>query len=288
MLPDYRVRQRDYLLEISRALTQELDLEKLLERILVISTEMLAGQAGLIALRSDEGRWTVASTNKIPPALTNFLEPQLAKVPDYADARQFELPEINRILQDVTRTVSSGLLTGVGLPLIVMERVIGVIFIFRNYPEIFSLEDKRLLQSFTDQAAIAVVNAKLYQQVTFEKQRLDALLDTAADGILILNADHSIERCNTVFEHLCGLPRNAIQGKFHNEIIHWARRPDGQTLEEAEQAGWPLTSNAHLYVEGDLARSEPPNIPVGITYAPLLTPAGILRNIIATRYFQVS
>ena len=30
MLPDLRVRQRDYLLEISRALTQELDLERLL------------------------------------------------------------------------------------------------------------------------------------------------------------------------------------------------------------------------------------------------------------------
>ena len=27
MLPDFRVRQRDYLLEISRALTQELDLD---------------------------------------------------------------------------------------------------------------------------------------------------------------------------------------------------------------------------------------------------------------------
>ena len=34
MLPDFRVRQRDYLLEISRALTKELDLDKLLERIL--------------------------------------------------------------------------------------------------------------------------------------------------------------------------------------------------------------------------------------------------------------
>jgi hypothetical protein len=32
MLPDFRVRQRDYLLEIARLLTQELDLEKLLQR----------------------------------------------------------------------------------------------------------------------------------------------------------------------------------------------------------------------------------------------------------------
>ena len=68
MLPDYRVRQRDYLLEISRALTQELDLDKLLERILVISAEMLAGQAGLIALRSEgEGGPSLLYTEFHPP-----------------------------------------------------------------------------------------------------------------------------------------------------------------------------------------------------------------------------
>ena len=50
MLPDLRVRQRDYLLEIGRAITQELDLDNLLARILNISVEMLAGQAGLISL----------------------------------------------------------------------------------------------------------------------------------------------------------------------------------------------------------------------------------------------
>jgi len=62
LLPDIRVRQRDYLLEIGRALTQELDLEKLLTRILSLAAEMLAGQAGLIVLRSEEeeGKWSVA------------------------------------------------------------------------------------------------------------------------------------------------------------------------------------------------------------------------------------
>ena len=55
MLPDFRVRQRDYLLEIARALTQELDLDKLLARILRISIEMLAGQAGILALKETGG-----------------------------------------------------------------------------------------------------------------------------------------------------------------------------------------------------------------------------------------
>jgi PAS domain S-box-containing protein len=277
MLPDFRVRQRDYLLEISRALTQELDQEKLLARILRISIEMLAGQAGLIALKEITG-WRVAAAHGIPPAFLSYLEPLLAE----EKAGELNLDELNRMLKNLTYTASKGLLNGVGIPLSAHGKVIGVIFIFRNYPDIFSPNDKLLLQSFADQAAIAVFNAQLYSQVSYEKQRLDALLDSAADGILILNSDHTIERCNAAFEHLYGQSREVIKGKAHNEIIHWARRPEGLTLEEAEKGGWPLTSNAHLYVEGDLKRNEPPNLPVGITYAPLLSTEGTLRNIIAT------
>ncbi|HSQ18520.1 MAG TPA: histidine kinase dimerization/phospho-acceptor domain-containing protein, partial [Anaerolineales bacterium] len=282
MLPDYRVRQRDYLLEISRALTQELDLDKLLERILVISAEMLAGQAGLIALRSEGGRWTVASVYGIPSTLTSYLDPLLANVPDHDDPRQFELPEINRILQEATRTISLGLLTGVGLPLIVMDRVIGVIFIFRNYRGVFSANDRALLQSFADQAAVAVNNARLYSQITQEKQRLDALLDSAADGILILSPEHTITRCNPAFAHFLGVTPQRLIGESHEDVVVLLRHGDNMTLEQAEAGGWPLTPKATLYVEGDLKRSEGVPLPVGITYAPLTSPEGGLVNIIAT------
>ena len=61
-----------------------------------------------------------------------------------------------------------------------------------------------LLQSFADQAAIAVQNAQLYSQVSWEKQRLDAILDSSADGILILRPDRTIDRCNPAFCRLWG------------------------------------------------------------------------------------
>jgi PAS domain S-box-containing protein len=277
MLPDFRVRQRDYLLEISRALTQELDLDKLLARILRISIEMLAGQAGILALKETSG-WRVASAHGIPAAFLSYLEPLLAE----EKAAELNLVELNRMLKDLTYTASMGLLNGVGIPLAAHGQVIGVLFIFRSYPDLFSANDKLLLQSFADQAAIAVFNAQLYTQISYEKGRLDALVDSAADGILILNADHTIERCNIAFEKLYGRPRAEIQSKAHADIIRWSRRPDGLTLEESEASGWPLTTNAYLYVEGDLQRPEPPSLPVGITYAPLLAANGTLRNIIAT------
>ncbi len=275
MLPDFRVRQRDYLLEISRALTQELDLEKLLARILRISIEMLAGQAGLIALKEQDG-WRVASAHGIAPAFLSYLTPLLAE----EKVRELDVGELNRMLKGLTYTASMGLLNGAALPLAAHGQVIGVIFIFRNYPDLFTPNDRVLLGSFADQAAIAVFNARLYGQVTFEKQRLDALLDSAADGILILQADHAIERVNTAFEKLINLPREQMVGKPHEEIIRWAREPKGVTLEEAEKGGWPLTPHATLYVEGDLQRPEPPPIPVGATYAPVLSEDGVLRNIL--------
>ena len=282
MLPDFRVRQRDYLLEIARVITQELDLDAVLARILRHAAELLAGQAGLVALRGDGGGWTVAAFHGIPKPLISYLDPLLAEVPDYEEAARFEIPEVNRLLQRLAQEVSLGLLTGVGLPLIVQKRVLGVIFVFRNYRGVFSREDRLLLQSFADQAAIAVHNAQLYDQTSSQAQRLDAILDSVADGILILTPGKAIERCNPAFARLLGHPSGQIIGTKHSDTVRWKELSHGPTLEQAEAGGWPLTPTATLYVEGDLLRADGSVVAVGVTYAPLLNQAGQLLNVIAS------
>lgn len=284
MLSDFRARQRDYLLEISRALNQELDLGTLLGRILDISIEMLAGQAGLIALRSEAGEWRVTVSHNLPAAFIKYLEPYLAEIPtDPRDPETTELPEINRLLQQLTFAASMGLVSSVGLPLIARQKVAGAIFIFRGYAGTFSANDRSLLRAFADQAAIAVQNAQLYTQISQEKRRLDALLDATADGMLIINAAHKVERTNPAMARMLGSKPDQLIGKFHDDVIRWATRPQGLTLDAAEAGGWPLTPHAQLYLEGDLKRGEPnPPLPVGITYTPLLTLEGKLLNIIVT------
>jgi PAS domain S-box-containing protein len=279
LLPDLRVRQRDYLLEISRTITLELDLDKVLARILTISIEMLAGQAGLIALRA-QGRWQVAVSQGLSPAFLRQLEPLLATVPEHEEPELYELPEINRLLQGLTRAASLGLLAGVALPLVARNQVVGVLFIFRNYLGVFSPNDKALLQSFADQAAIAVHNAQLYTQVRHEERRITALLDAVGDGLLILTADHTIEHCNPALARMLGVSLDEIRGRKHEQVIRWARKKDDLSLEQAEAGGWPLTPNASLYVEGDLERPVGLALPVGITYAPLVSAEGVLLNVI--------
>ena len=179
MLPDFRVRQRDYLLEISRTITQELDLDKVLERILNISIEMLAGQAGIIALRKLTGGWNVRVAHGLPPAFLKFIESLLSQLPDIGQAHfsEVDIAEINQRLQELTYTASMGYYTSVALPMISRGSIVGVVFIFRNYSGTFSANDHVILASFANQAAIAVQNAQYFAQVTQEKLRLDALLD---------------------------------------------------------------------------------------------------------------
>jgi signal transduction histidine kinase len=109
------------------------------------------------------------------------------------------------------------------------------------------------------------------------------MLNSAADGILILNPDHSIERTNAAFARMYGRPQKELQRMDHEDVIQWMNPPHGITLEKAEAGGWPLSPQAHLYVEGDIRRADGGSpLPVGITYAPLLSSEGILINTIAT------
>jgi K+-sensing histidine kinase KdpD len=283
MLPDFRVRQRDYLLEIARALTEELDLDKLLNRILAIALEMLSGQAGLIALRETGGGWRVSAAHGVAASFIRFLEPFLKQIPEQEDPAASELPAINRIIREISTLASFGLITGFGLPLVARGNVIGVIFIFRSYQGQFSDNERALLKSFADQAAVAVSNAQLYRMVTEEKHRMDLLLDSAADGMLVLSPALGILRANPSFLALSHRELKDVIETSHQTIMQWAQSPTGMTLEKAVANGWPLSQKAYLYVEGDLIRPEPyPPLPVGITYAPLLNAEGGLLNIIAT------
>lgn len=281
MLPDLRVRQRDYLLQISRALTEELELEKVLALIVSVSSELLAGHAGLIALRDQAGGWRIASYYGINPSFLKYLRPLMEDIPDHGDPARFSIPEVSRRLKRIAESASMGLLSGVGLPLVAHREVLGVIFVFRSYRGQFSSEDRALLQSFASQAAIAVHNASLYTQITDQKQFLDAVVESSADGMFILDKRFRFQRFNRSCARLTGYQPEEVIGKEHSEIIKWRKREPGLSFEDAEAGGWPLTAQASLYVEGDLETMGGGEVSVGITYAPTLTLDGEMLSIVA-------
>lgn len=296
-LVDVRILQREFLLAISRAMTAELDLPDLLRLILKSAVELVSGQAGLIALLDPDGETLrVAAVYGIPPHLVDHFAPLVRGVP-YQDGQEGDnFPELVDRLRSIAREADLGLTQVIRLPLRAGDEVIGLIYVFQSGNYYFVEDAPNLLRSFAEQAAIAVKNARLYQEVNKEKQRLGAILEQSADGVMILDPHLRIKVFNRALSHMTGWPSPEAIGRLHDEVIQWLSLKTDTDLTEAVANGWPLPNAAHLYVEGDARcykercqQADRQSVSLGITYAPLQDQDGRMTDIIAnvrdlTRY----
>jgi PAS domain S-box-containing protein len=290
MLVDYRVRQREYLLAISRALTSELDLADVLRIIVQASVEFISGRAGVIVLTDpNDGSFRVAAIYGLQRDHFERFAPLLQGIPFQVGSEEDVIPELTKRMKRVAQEAEIGVTQVLRLPMTSGDTLIGMIFVFQAGNYRISSDAANLLQSFADQAAIAVKNARLYQEVISEKQRLDAILEQSADGIMILDRQLRISRYNSALSRMTGVHTSAAIGKPHDEIIRWHKPRTEITLETATANGWPLPGAANLYVEGDFKKKDGELISLSITYAPLMDSRGLMSNIIAnirdlTRY----
>lgn len=297
-LVDVRILQREYLLAISRALTSELDLHDLLRIILQAAVELVSGRAGLIALaeRNNEA-FRVAAVYGIPSHLVDHFAPLVRGLPYREGSEHETIPELTRRLKQVARKADMGLTQVLRLPMISGDEVIGLIYVFQSGSYYFVDDAAALLRSFAEQAAIAVRNARLYQRINQDKQRLDAILEQSADGVMIMDQSLRIKVFNKSLSRMTGWDAKEVVGRSHDEVISFQTLRTDSDLNKALANGWPLPGAAHLYVEGDLRRPYDENnqqadggmISLGITYAPLMDENGRMTDIIAnvrdlTRY----
>lgn len=284
MLPDFRVRQRDFLLEISRAMTAQLDLGEVLRLVLKASVVMLAGQVGLVALRDAAGQYAFRATLGVDtgqiPDLNARLD-ELVNNTGYGYDREFLTTKLNQMAVSIDRSLRQSLF----LPLVIRDEPVGLLIIFRSYGIPATDNDLQILQSFADQAAIAVHNAQLYARIDQERKRLAAILENSADGVMILDHQLRILGFNRALARMSGWSVQDAIGRYQSEVITWQRLERGD-LAQAMAEGWPFRTSEDapadtLYVEGDLLRRDGMTLSVGITYAPLLSSEGMLETIIA-------
>jgi PAS domain S-box-containing protein len=263
---DQRLRQRESLLQISRALTAQLDLTSVLELVIGFAVELLAGTSGLIALRDEDGLLRVRAAAGLPrdtwPAFAALINTPL----DDRRALSTRLREASADTGMPLRHMSA-------LPLVYRQAGVGVIYVFRAALNVgFTAEEQELLTAFADQAAIAVSNARLYQGVLREKQQLDALIEHSADGVMIIDARWRITTFNATMERLSGWPRDEAIGRPCAEVLA-IRSPQGvniclvdcplqRTPLEANPfvEGWVHTRDGRrIYVESRYAVQRGPN-----------------------------
>jgi signal transduction histidine kinase len=297
-MQDYLLRQRDYLLNISRAMTARLDLPSLLQLIIGQAVEMLQGQAGLIALLGRDGEFHVRASFGLPVQAHRLFAPLLTPQVPLSDAL-WPMSDLYPRLQLVAASAGISLRQVVGLPLTLNDELIGVIYVFRTRGTAFSSDDRQVLSSFADQAAIAVHNATLYQQLAEEKDRLDAIIENSADGVLILDAACHIETINRALAQMTGWTPDQARGQPCHKVVALrnpvaSRGTNGRQGVDVCEKGCPLRAfkgdglaegrrdSKRPQVEGDIIRPDGQRTSVSITYSPLYDNEGQLVHIVGS------
>lgn len=210
-----RLRQHEILLHISNVMTAQLDVSALLTLIINSAVDLLAGNAGVIALRDESGELHIHAASHLPQAqwsAFNTLVSRYNANPNHLYTQE-DLIDTRYLLPIPVRQMSALAMTYHGTQ-------IGVIFVFRAAVNVaFSSDDHALLSAFANQAAIAVTNARLFQSLVREKQHLAAIVEQSIDGVMILDGRWRITAFNRAMELLTGWERSEASGRPCAEVV---------------------------------------------------------------------
>ncbi|MEM7130863.1 MAG: ATP-binding protein [Chloroflexota bacterium] len=300
LLATYQLRQREYLLHITRAMTSRLELPSLLTLILNSAADLVSCQAGLIVLVRDESSlpagdvptgepeidtdpFEIRATYAIPDELLPAFQPLLDFIPaTTVDNAQGENRAVQTKLRQRVNLIEEqlGMTLGevVWLPLFFEHELLGLIYLFRS-EHAFTELDSEFLAGFAYQAAIAVRNAKLYHQLENERSRLAMFVEKSTSGIMIMDANRRVELINQPLAELLGITVSEAVGQPCQAVLS-LENVTGDDLCDSEDYITLLTKD-DMVCEGEINRLGRKQVIVSLTYTPLYDDEQRLVNIIA-------
>jgi PAS domain S-box-containing protein len=247
-----RFQELSALEEISKVLSSDIDLEKLLSSIQVQVTDLLNVDNFYVALLdpADQQIWYPLAVkhgirrNWQRRALTDRLTDRVI-----LESEPILLPHDGR--QQLTKI---GLPAGedapyawIGVPLITSEQTIGCLALFSMTPEAeFSQDDLNLLRILSGQTSVAIEialhNALLSSDLTIGRDRLTTILNSVRDGLILLDSEEKITLVNEAVTVLTGLPQSEFIGHKFSDLPPAAVNAIGFTVSDARNILEQITS----------------------------------------------
>lgn len=299
---EFRLRQRQYLLLISRAMTSRLDIERTAELSLSAALGLMNCKQGLIAIRPpanpDSGHQPhpVTAFHGVP----DYLQPEFAPLttslpvdlratvahtpgqgPDIEYIVEWDRTDMLKRIAQVRRN-----LEGAGTvfrlnpktvfqALHVGDEMLGSLFLFRERDD-FSRLDREVLEGFVMQASIAVRNAILYRRLQEEQILLQTVIDNNAEGIMILNARGGVVSINRVLADIVHTDPADAENRYWIDVLD-LHNVTGFDFHARGPAGLPALGS--VTCEGDvLVGGETRNLM--LAYTPLRDERGELIHVI--------
>ena len=159
------------LIEIARDLASTLDLDVLLERIVQAAAEVSGSEAASILLYDDmtQKLYFQVATNLDEPTMRGLVIPLEGSIAGWILTNRKPLRITNaqqdpRLFANVDRVTGHPTQTLLGVPLITKNKIVGVLEALNKEKGKFTDGDESMLSVLGAQAAVAIENARLFQQ----------------------------------------------------------------------------------------------------------------------------
>jgi len=203
-----RLQEINTIYTVGKSVISSLDSDEVLQRILGTALNLTRAEEGFILLKEGDKLYLRASKNMSEEFVQRFHV-------EAADSVAWQVINSGRpaMLQRQTQIATGYLVRSLlYVPLQAPGRgVIGVLGVVnRKQSKAFTENQLFTLSSIADFAAIALENARLFSAVEAEKSRLRAILEHAAEAILVTDAENRLLLWSDTAALLFGLPVEAV------------------------------------------------------------------------------
>lgn len=186
--------------KISEAITSDLYLEDILKLIVAVTAEVMGSKiCSLMLLDPEKKELTIKATQSMSREYLNKSPLKLGEGISGKVALENKPMVVSNILEDEDykyKDIGSkeGLVSMLSVPLHVKGKVIGVLNTYTSKPHVFSENEKNILKTVADQAAIVIENYRLVVETKVIKEELETRKTLEkAKGIMMKEQDLSEE-----------------------------------------------------------------------------------------------
>jgi adenylate cyclase len=251
------IAKSNVLLDVMRSLSTELEIDKLLTRIVAKTTEVMQADRSSLFLvdRSTSELWSKVAEGiamrevRIPMGLgiAGYVATtgETVNIPDaYSDPRFNQ--EVDRRTGYRTRSILC-------MPMKDAEgAIVGVLQVLNKRGGAFTSEDEELLAAIGSQVVVAIDNARLFQDVVTIKNYNESVLRSMATGVVTLDMEGRISTLNPAAERILGFKDDNLSERSLSAVIDaQANRAFLDPVQHAIDAGEPGEEHEITFLRSD-------------------------------------
>jgi adenylate cyclase len=235
-IPDEKALRRDYERlrighELARAVGSELDLNKLLPKILEKAFELVGADRGVILLHDDQGelapRYVKTKSGKSDPNIV-LSKTVMAEVMNNKAAVLSSDATMDARFSGAHSIIMQGIRSTMTLPLLYAGELLGIMHLDSLFTSnAFTEKDLQICTGMAAQAAISIQNARLASRIEKEAQtraqiaRLipPAVVDQVVKGELVIEKGGRAQELTMLFSDIRGFTSSS-DGRPPQEVVH--------------------------------------------------------------------